>query len=177
MDITDIIRLVVINNRINEELLYTIVYDELSDNNMSRGLWLKALTETEGDTERAKYIYVKYRVQAIKDEISINKIEQEKEAEQLKKEADYVAKTMLCYTGDNIDKALSGDKQACYSLCLQFRSRVMYDNAYFWAAMADKTKYNQELKPYMTKEQIETAEMCINIVRKLGGLHVVKQLS
>ena len=63
--------------------------EEIERNQQSKGLWVKALSDSEGDLDKGQALYVKLRVQMIKDEwahLDKVRIEQEKarqaEAEQ-----------------------------------------------------------------------------------------------
>ena len=55
--------------RLVEEQLYEQVVVELSNGQKRTGLWAKALANCDGVEERAKSLYIQYRVQSIKDEI------------------------------------------------------------------------------------------------------------
>ena len=57
--------------RLREEKLYEQVLNELSQGKKRDGLWAKALAYSEGSDEKAKALYIKYRVQSIKDELEI----------------------------------------------------------------------------------------------------------
>lgn len=54
-----------------EELLYEQVIIELSAGHRRDGLWGKAIAKSEGSNERAKSLYIQYRVQALRDEIKL----------------------------------------------------------------------------------------------------------
>jgi len=54
--------------RLLEEQLYEQVVVELSNGYKRNGLWAKALDNSEGSEEKAKALYIRYRVQSIKDE-------------------------------------------------------------------------------------------------------------
>ena len=58
-------------NRLAEEQLYVQVNEELSSGRTREGIWFKALAESEGDITKAKALYVKYRVQSLKDTLVI----------------------------------------------------------------------------------------------------------
>ena len=64
--------------RLLEETLYLQVVEELAAGHRRDGLWAKAIVNTDGDEQKAKALYIKYRVQSILDEAAI---EAEKEAE------------------------------------------------------------------------------------------------
>ncbi|WP_207061777.1 hypothetical protein [Motiliproteus sp. SC1-56] len=68
--------------RLSEEQLYDFVAEELAQGEKRTGLWLKALENSEGIEDRAKALYIKYRVQSLKDEILVAAGEK---AEQTKK--------------------------------------------------------------------------------------------
>ncbi len=57
----------IIANRAEETILYEYVLDEIEDGYKVRGLWAKSLAMSEGDENKAKSLYMQYRVQNIKD--------------------------------------------------------------------------------------------------------------
>jgi hypothetical protein len=52
-----------------EELLYEFVATELETGSLSKGLWTKALAETEFDDARARALYIKMRVASLTAEL------------------------------------------------------------------------------------------------------------
>lgn len=58
-------------NRLMEEQLYEAVSRELAAGVIREGLMAKALADTEGSQERARALYIRYRVQSIIDEGSV----------------------------------------------------------------------------------------------------------
>ena len=54
--------------RLLEEQLYEQVVQEISQGQKRDGLWAKALSNSDGIEDKAKALYIKYRVQSIKDE-------------------------------------------------------------------------------------------------------------
>lgn len=52
-----------------EELLYEFVATELEQGVMSKGLWAKALAETEFDDLRARALYMRMRVAILREEL------------------------------------------------------------------------------------------------------------
>ncbi len=58
--------------RLQEEHLYDQVAKELYDNNQNPAAWAKAIEKSEGDMDKAKSFYIKFRVQSLKDEQVIN---------------------------------------------------------------------------------------------------------
>lgn len=57
--------------RLQEEQLYEQVIQELSRGEKRAGLWAKALANCDGSEQRAESLYIRYRVQSIKDDIEI----------------------------------------------------------------------------------------------------------
>ncbi|MDC0404224.1 hypothetical protein OAM26_04245 [Porticoccaceae bacterium] len=57
--------------RLLEEQLYEQVAMELSQGQRRNGLWAKAIASSDGSEEKAKSLYIEYRVQSIKDEAEI----------------------------------------------------------------------------------------------------------
>ena len=58
--------------RLLEEKVYEQVVQELAQGFRRDGLWAKAMAEGNGSEEKAKSIYIKLRVQSIKDEMEVN---------------------------------------------------------------------------------------------------------
>jgi hypothetical protein len=71
--------------RLLEEKLYEKVVLELSQGVRREGLWAKAIANCNGQDEKAKALYIQYRVQSIRDEKEI--------VEALTKEAESQTKT------------------------------------------------------------------------------------
>jgi hypothetical protein len=57
--------------RLTEEMLFAEVYREMEAGIKRDGLWAMALAESKFDESTAKSLYIKYRVQSLKDEIRI----------------------------------------------------------------------------------------------------------
>ena len=57
-----------VNDRVAEEKRYDQVASELRNGVKKDGLWLKSLENSRGNEEKAKSIYIKYRIQSLKDE-------------------------------------------------------------------------------------------------------------
>ena len=55
-------------DRLSEIELYELVAEEIENNQQSKGLWVKALSDSGGDLDKGQALYVKLRVQMIKDE-------------------------------------------------------------------------------------------------------------
>lgn len=73
--------------RLLEEQLYEQVVLELSQNQRRDGLWAKAMANSDGSEDKAKSLYIKYRVQSIKDEAEIAEAVAEQEEYNQKKAA------------------------------------------------------------------------------------------
>lgn len=67
-------------SRLIEEQLYEQVVNELANGKRRNGLWAKALANSEGIEDKAKALYIQYRVQSIKDEVEISEAPQERAA-------------------------------------------------------------------------------------------------
>jgi hypothetical protein len=55
-------------SRLIEERLYEQVAEEITTGKLRTGLWTKALANAEGNNEKAEGIYIKLRIQSLKDE-------------------------------------------------------------------------------------------------------------
>jgi len=60
--------------RLNEEALYAQVHTEIEGGDIRQGLWLKALSDSDGNELKAKAKYAKARVKSLKDEAAIAKV-------------------------------------------------------------------------------------------------------
>jgi len=56
-----------------DEQLYSVVTDEIERNEIYKPLWTKALADSDNDKQRAQALYIKYRVQKLKDEMRFEK--------------------------------------------------------------------------------------------------------
>ena len=63
----DYFKKIAISNRADDELLYEYVLNEMESGVIVKGLWGKALANSNGNEANAKSIYMKYRVLSIKD--------------------------------------------------------------------------------------------------------------
>ena len=61
-----------ISQRAEDELLYEYVMEEMEQEpNFIKGLWAKAMAHSEGNNDKAKSLYMQYRVQSIKDDFKL----------------------------------------------------------------------------------------------------------
>ena len=67
------LKLSIAAKRLHEETLYKQVVEELSQGQRRDGLWAKAMADSEGIEDRAKSLYIRYRVQSIQDESELAK--------------------------------------------------------------------------------------------------------
>jgi hypothetical protein len=72
-------------DRLSEEKLYEQVAQELKAGKKREGIWVKAMAKSGGDLNKAESMYIELRVQAIKDELHIQK-ERGKYKEELEEE-------------------------------------------------------------------------------------------
>ena len=84
-------------SRVLEEKLYEEVAFEIENNEIKKGLWAKALSESSGNKNEAEALYIKLRIQNIIDEI---KEKREDELIQMRKKirrdhADFTKKIFL----------------------------------------------------------------------------------
>ena len=64
--------------RLIERDIYQSVMEEIKSKKRHDGIWGQALAETEGNENKAKALYIKLRVESIKDEMELFKKELEK---------------------------------------------------------------------------------------------------
>jgi len=82
MSIIDKLREAKIQGRLEESMFYEIVANEMEKGEYFKGLQTQAFAEAEGDERKAKALYIKLRVKALKDEIYIHEKEPKKKATQ-----------------------------------------------------------------------------------------------
>lgn len=58
--------------RLFEEKLFEVAMVEVESGQRRQGLWSKAISESDGNSDRAESIYLKLRVRSLKDEILIS---------------------------------------------------------------------------------------------------------
>ena len=63
-----------IEKRLEDQILYEYVLDELEAGIKIKGLWGKAYANSEGDNNKIEPLYMQYRVQSIKDLFTAMKI-------------------------------------------------------------------------------------------------------
>lgn len=59
--------------RLQDEQLYEVVGSELEEGVRKNGLWTKAISQSGGDENKAQAIYIKLRVQSLKDEAELER--------------------------------------------------------------------------------------------------------
>ena len=79
------------DDRLAEEMLYAEAMREIEQGLRRAGLWGKAIAESDGDEKKAKALYLKLRVQSLKDEFE--RIKEEKDRI-IKEEKDRVNKEL-----------------------------------------------------------------------------------
>jgi hypothetical protein len=67
------IRQAAIASRVVEEEMYAQVLREIESGVRRDGLWAKALQNSGGNEEKARALYIKYRIRSINDELEIRK--------------------------------------------------------------------------------------------------------
>jgi len=66
----DTIKKVLIQNREDDALLYEYVLTEIENEVILKGLWAKAMALSECNDNKIQALYMQYRVQSIKDELT-----------------------------------------------------------------------------------------------------------
>ena len=74
MNLWNIAKAVKARPRVTDEILYETVSQELKRDEKKDGLWLKALTQQDFDEDKAKPVYIKLRVQSLRDEASVTQV-------------------------------------------------------------------------------------------------------
>ena len=67
-------RKIAIANRLEDQVLFEYVLEELENGIKIKGLWAKAYANSEGDSNKIEPLYMQYRVQSIKDIFTTLKI-------------------------------------------------------------------------------------------------------
>jgi hypothetical protein len=58
-------------SRLAEEEIYKAVLDEIERGEQRKGLWAKALANCDGDENKARSLYIQYRMQSLSDEATV----------------------------------------------------------------------------------------------------------
>ncbi len=90
--------------RLLEEKLYEKVVEELATGHKRNGLWAKAIANSNGVEEKAKALYIQYRVQSIKDEEEIFSAIAEETAKQAALDEQLKSKQKAEKEGNNIQQ-------------------------------------------------------------------------
>jgi len=61
------------NKRLFDEKVYEMVLEEIAQDQKQPGLWAKAIADSSGNMDKAKSLYIKYRAEAIKQDINFLK--------------------------------------------------------------------------------------------------------
>ena len=69
-----------LENRLNDELQYSKVAQELASGITREGLMAKAIADSGGDIEKSRALYIKYRVKSMRDEDTLSAAYSEHEA-------------------------------------------------------------------------------------------------
>ena len=87
LGIFDKLKLDSASTRLSDDDLFEQAYDELQNDELIKSVWARALSESDGDEKKAEALYLKLRVQQIKDEkhVSAQKKQAKKKAQQKKK--------------------------------------------------------------------------------------------
>jgi hypothetical protein len=124
MGIFDKFKKTTIKQRRYEEKLYEIALEEVEAGDRRKGLYSKALSKADGDTEKADGIYLKLRVQSIMDDDESEQINQRAtqalESEKAsfksrfhKDSLAYECDEMLANKGYKLEKPIFGDYWIC----------------------------------------------------------------
>ena len=95
--------------RKSDEYFFNIVAQELEQNKKHNPTWLKAISKSQGNTEKAKSYYIDFRVQSLKDDAILQQdIDNHKEAE--KKENEEKQRKDNLYKKQKADEGQKGEK-------------------------------------------------------------------
>lgn len=74
-------------DRLVDERLFELALEEIEVNEIRKGIWAKALSQSNGNMDVAKSLYIKLRVDAMKDEATITEALQEEISQREEKQA------------------------------------------------------------------------------------------
>ena len=115
MKIWDSIKTFTASGRLFEEHLYEHVVGELRSGIRKDGLWAKAIENSNGEDAKTRALYIKYRIQSLRDELQLSKTLSEEQAKTLVavNQLDHDGYTPLMYA------VLSGDLDQVRNLLLK----------------------------------------------------------
>jgi hypothetical protein len=94
--------------RLMEEQLYSDVVNELQNGIKREGLWAKAIAKSNGSESKAKFLYIEFRVQSMKDDLELANqlldIAKSKEAQNKQEEQNSIKRA------ENVKKELERQK-------------------------------------------------------------------
>jgi hypothetical protein len=96
-----------------EEKLYEQVAQEIQNNRINQGLWLKANVDSGGDEFKAKALYTRYRVKQLLREV-------EEAQANLNQQSAKESEHRPAESSQSIDKVASGQKLIIYAILAQF---------------------------------------------------------
>lgn len=122
--------------RLAENELYEIVANEVLNEQVMAGIWGRAFSDAEGNTEKSKALYIKYRVQDLKDRsvVELAKSENQKNAKSVK-----VKKVQKL--NDDIQPLNEGEKQEAVNLISSIRKKKISDQT-----VEDLDDYERDIK-------------------------------
>jgi len=131
----------------NEEKIYELISEEIENGNTRDGLWTKAYSKSEGDENKTRALYIKYRFDQIKKghkEIDEEEEEEEVEEEEEEEEVEEKPRCFYCkkdnalfYAFTPYTVANSGGKDSseyfCNKTCFKkkLRGRVFGHETWF----------------------------------------------
>jgi hypothetical protein len=103
--------------RLAENDFYEIVTREVMNEQVIAGIWGRAFSDAEGDTNKAKALYIKYRVQDLKDRSIVELAKRES----IKREKQNVKEGIA--PNDNLISLTDEEEQEVYNLIYSLRKK------------------------------------------------------
>jgi hypothetical protein len=143
------IELTLAESRQDEELMYEYIADEMDLGIIRKGLFTKALANSKGDEKEANSLYLKYRLQSVKDSLK--------------------GKSSAEYFRDNILNQQNIDEDESFYLMATYEINTGDINRALWAKclainMGDETKAKYD---YINKRVTILAKEYKRILRKI----------
>lgn len=137
-------------NAVEERQLYEIVADELENNKILRGTWLKAMAEALGDEELAESLYVKFRVEELKVELTKFKVKQQPSFGEIIHDAFASVPLRLK------EAAMSGDSEAQLAAARGYKKKQQWE---------DSLRYYKMIDPRSKEILLEISEVKLMLAR------------
>jgi len=148
--------------RLAENELYEVVTKEVMQEQVVAGIWGRAFSDVEGDMDKAKALYIKYRVQDLKDRAVMSQVQTEqareeaerKRAEKKRKKAEAEG-TKRAKEARRAERPLKILKNLSCKVTLQPDGTYVVDDEHVLSNVGDLISYVDKIKSEISDDQLK----------------------